>query len=60
MTNFWRKTLISNVKTTKYAPAQIAQIMTNFWRKTLILKSKTPKFAPAQAVQTNFELETMI
>ena len=62
MTNFWRKTLIINAKTPKFAPARVRQIMTDFWRKTLILNTKTPKFAPARVAQivTNFGPVTLI
>ena len=51
MTNFRRKTLISAIKTLKFAPARVAQIMTNFRRKKLILAAKTPKFAPAHDIE---------
>ena len=61
-TNSWRKTLILNAKTPKFAPKRVTQIMTNFWRKTLILNAKTLKFFPAGMAQimTKFWRTTLI
>ena len=51
MTNLWRKTLILNAETPKFAPAQVAQIMTIFLHEMLILHAKTPKIAPTRVAQ---------
>ena len=62
MTNSWRKTLILNGKTPRYAPARVAQITTKFLGEMLILEDKTPKFGFALEAQimTNFWRKILI
>ena len=43
--------LILHSKTSKFAPARVAQIMTNFVRKTMILHAIAPKIGPARVAQ---------